>query len=362
MRIYFITSSTNKSGGSRQALYLAQALAQRGHEMAFFVPEKAELPSLDPDMSWRPLPARTKDWGKAVFAQLPHDGRTPFILHAYHNKAVKKAAWWGLFLHRRNGVVAAQRGVIYKPNNPLPYWSPGVDCFMANSQACAKVLKKKGVGEKRLHVVYNGIPRERLLTTQSRGQIRSELGVDDDTLLFGSVANDSANKGAEEMIRALAACRDTKARLLILGVKQEKWAPIAREVGVEERVLMPGRTENVADYLQAMDVFTLASHSESMPNTLQEAMLMGLPAIATNVGGVPECINGNGLLIPPKDVPALTRAFDQAAQSREQRRAWAKRSIELSRVFAMEHKVTLVESIYSECLTKRGLAPLAPAS
>ncbi|EMG38594.1 hypothetical protein PCS_00224 [Desulfocurvibacter africanus PCS] len=98
MNIIFISSAENKSGGARQALYLATGMQGRGHDVLFFVPEKSQLPELDPELAWRFLPASHRLWRKTVEEEVLL--RAPAVVHAYHNRALKKLAWWGLAWHR----------------------------------------------------------------------------------------------------------------------------------------------------------------------------------------------------------------------------------------------------------------------
>lgn len=358
MNLIYITSSTNRSGGSRQALYTARGLVRRGHRLVFFAPRGAELPDLAPELDWRELPPARTRWGRAIRTALPQ--KRPFVLHAFHNKAVKLAAWWGLFLRRQGGVFLAQRGVVYPPNNPLPYWSPGIDCFVANSKACAAVLRRKGVGAGRLRVVYNGIPPERITPRRGPESVLRELGLPQDDprpFLFGCVANDSANKGAPLLLQALA--RLPEGRLLLLGVTPDRIRPLLAELGLEERVSVPGKREDIAEYLQLCRAFVLPSRSESMPNTLQEAICMGLPVVATAVGGVPECVKGNGLLVPPDDVVALAEAMATLRAGLEhgaESSGWSAAGRELAGLFSLERKLDRMEALYRELLQRRGLA------
>lgn len=357
MKLFLITSSTNSSGGSRQALYLAQGLAHRGHDLTFFIPKGAELPSLAPTLDWRELPESRMRWRKAVASALPW-GR-PFVLHAFHNKAVKRAAWWGLFWRRRGCLMVAQRGVVFKPNNPLPYLSPGIDLFVANSQACAMVLRTKGVRPDRLRVVLNAIPQERVTPVRPPVRIREVLGLPpeaDSEFIFGCVANDSPNKGAALLLRAFAAANLAGTRLLLLGVSPEAFTPLCQELDIADKVSLPGRTEHVADMLQLCQAFVLPSFSESMPNTLQEAICMGLPVIASAVGGVPECVQGNGLLIPPGDEQALTQALQRMRQAGQEREQWAAASRGIAELFSLPAKVERMEALYLQYMRARGLA------
>jgi len=132
MRILFITSSKNASGGGRQALYLAEGMGERGHKVSFFSPPTSLLRSISPNLDWRDLSERRGNWRTLLERAMPEN--EPVIVHAFHNKAVKSLAWAGTlwrFLGRPVACVA-HRGVIYPPNNILPYVLPGIQVF-----ACA---------------------------------------------------------------------------------------------------------------------------------------------------------------------------------------------------------------------------------
>jgi len=226
---------------------------------------------------------------------------------------------------------------------------------MVNSAACAAVLRRKGVGAQRLHLVHNAVPPERLASRVDPETLRARLGWGADALVFGCVANDSKNKGVDALLRAFAAAGLRDARLLVVGVTPELWSPLARELGIAERVALIEPCEHVADYLRLCDVFALASRSESMPNTLQEAMRLGLPVVATAVGGVPECVDGNGLLVASGDEAGLARALTEAAASATRRAQWSARSLELGELFDPLRKLDRVESLYRQMFARRGL-------
>jgi glycosyltransferase involved in cell wall biosynthesis len=72
-------------------------------------------------------------------------------------------------------------------------------------------------------------------------------------------------------------------------------------------VRFTGQVEDALRYLQAADLFVLPSTTEGLSNSLLEALSVGLPVLATSVGGTPDVIahGENGYLIPPDDLPAL---------------------------------------------------------
>lgn len=88
---------------------------------------------------------------------------------------------------------------------------------------------------------------------------------------------------------------------------------IAKEKGLQERVIMPGNVNNLADRICSAKIFALTSNTEGMPNSIMEAMALGIPVVSTDCpcGGPAELITPeeNGLLVPVGDAFALSDAF-----------------------------------------------------
>lgn len=97
------------------------------------------------------------------------------------------------------------------------------------------------------------------------------------------------------------------------GPDMEKYKKLIKELNMEDRIKLLGRTENVNEKLKDVEIFVLPSVFEGMPNALIEAMASGLPCIATDCGGGGSAalINNmeNGILIPENDEDALLEAF-----------------------------------------------------
>ena len=358
MRLIVFTSSTTRSGGSRQALYQARGFAERGHEVLFFTPDTSTLRGLDPEAPfWRNL-GPAANW-RGVMEEAIFAGRKkaeqPTVVHAFHNAAVKRLAWWGLSWRRRGVLCVAHRGVVFRPRNPLTYWSPGIDCFIVNSLACADVLRSLFLGKKRLRVVYNAVPPERVLPTRDAADMRRDLGLPENAFVFGTVGGDNPVKGVEPLVRAFRAADIPGSRLLVLGVTPDKWTPLARELDIPGRAVFVDRTNNVGDYLQLLSAFVLPSLSESMPNTLLEALAAKLPAICSEVGGVSEIMGKSGLLVPPGDVHALASAMKRMRFHDEARDAMRAAAVKQAALFAPAHRLDALEGIYREFLAARGL-------
>lgn len=348
MRILFMTSSQNASGGARQALYLASGLRERGHEVFFFTPPESALRPLSPETTWLELPEKRRHWRKALEKTI---GKEPAVVHAFHNKAVKSLAWYGTLWRLLGKPVAcvAHRGVIYPPSNFLPYIAPGIRVFVVNSQACLRTLPllwRKGAGR----VVYNCVPKSKITPTRTPSEMRIELGIDDATTVVGCVGNNAPVKGLEYLIRAFAKIAGPGMVLCLVGGRRDLWGGLCEELGIAGAVRLISRTEYVADYLQLFTLFVLPSLSESSPNTLQEAMCMGLPAVGSNVGGVPECISDPRYLVPTGNADALAEAMAAALHDRKSLAEAAERNLIFSERFSVEKKLDVMEGIYTGLL------------
>ncbi len=95
------------------------------------------------------------------------------------------------------------------------------------------------------------------------------------------------------------------------------------ELGLGGAVRMVGNQENVVPWLQAMDLFVLPSYGEEgAPQAIMQAMACGLPVVSTTVGAIGEVVvhGETGLLVPPRDVEALTSALRTLIQDADLRR------------------------------------------
>ncbi len=346
MRIIIFTSSTNRSGGTRQALYQAKGLAERGHAVTLCLPAESTFWDLEPDPWWHRLPARPGAWKACLEGLLPASGQS--IVHAFHNKAVKRLAWWGLGWGRKT-VCVAHRGVIFRPHNPLPYLSPAMRAFIVNSEACAKAIGVYAPKRKIFHVP-NAVPDERITPRSAPEAILAELNLDPRGPRFVYVGGNSPIKGAEPLLRAFAAAAIPGASLVTVGTTPERWRDLTETLGLSESVRHVGQVENVSDYLQVADAFVFPTSMDSAPNTLLEAVRMGLPVIATRVGGVPEIARNNGLLIPPDDADALVAALRTMAADPEQRKTWATASRAIGDRYSVQARCTALEAIYARLL------------
>jgi SAM-dependent methyltransferase len=153
----------------------------------------------------------------------------------------------------------------------------------------------------------------------ARRRAREELGLPQDATVVGSVGNINPQKGQPLFVEAAAQLRESHpdTRFAILGASydthteyEQRVRERASELGLDVVIRDPG--SRVAELAAAFDVFWLTSEprSEGTPTVLEEAMALGIPAVATDVGAVAEVVeNGTtGYVVPPLDAGAIAAA------------------------------------------------------
>ena len=104
---------------------------------------------------------------------------------------------------------------------------------------------------------------------------------------------------------------------------KEEFCQRARVLGVFDRLKFLGKRTDVSEILSHSDVFALPSIEESFPLTILESMTVGTPVVASNVGGVSECVERgvNGLLVPPQRPDELAAALIRVLTNHKLRRS-----------------------------------------
>ena len=148
-----------------------------------------------------------------------------------------------------------------------------------------------------------------------RAAVRAELGYADSDRVVVFVANELERKGFGPLLRGLAATRDPRARLLVVGrVTAGAYGHEIARLGYADRVRFVGPTSDVMKYYAAADVFALPTQYEAWGMVIIEAAACGLPVITSRLAGAAVAIREGGtgrLLDDPADVPDLARKLQE---------------------------------------------------
>ena len=183
------------------------------------------------------------------------------------------------------------------------------------------VTRQWRVPAEKISVVTNGVDLADFTSVSSReaSEWRQAIGVPDQCFLMATIGRMSAEKGHRQLWHALARIGPTERlwSMVVLGdgPLRPQLRQLAQHLGIDRRLIMVGKREQVAPFLAAADCLVLPSLREGMPNVVIEAMAASKAVIATTVGGVSELVTHgvNGLLVPPADPDALASAIRQLA-------------------------------------------------
>jgi glycosyltransferase involved in cell wall biosynthesis len=218
-----------------------------------------------------------------------------------------------------------------------------------------------GCEPKRIAVVANGIDRRRFDPRRyDREQCRADLGLADDAFAIGTVGRLSAEKNQSHLLRATAhlvaglrADEARRVRVFIAGPDGGARADLereTRELEIGGYVTFLGTRRDVPEILRALDVFALTSMIEGTPFSAIEAIAMGLPIVATQVGALHEMIDGNGYLVSVSHPEDTAAAFAELCRDAALRQRLARRSRLLARRYDIERMVRRYEALLVEAL------------
>lgn len=161
-------------------------------------------------------------------------------------------------------------------------------------------------------------------------------------------------KGFDVLISAFASIASVHPTwsLVIIGEGPERsrLAAMAEELGLQNRVSLPGRTPNTIGFLRSVDMFVMSSRYEGFPMTLIEAMACGLPVISTRWNGVSEIVQDgiDGVLVPPNDPPSLAAAMNHLMSHSMECKRLGTRALEVSKRYDLDEIMGLWEGLITD--------------
>lgn len=266
---------------------------------------------------------------------------------------------WLAALTTRAKVVFTEHGRFYPDRyrykamliNPvMAMFTPSV---VAISEATKDALVKyEFIPRKKTQVIYNGIAPLSRNESEAR-TVREELGIPQEALVAGTVSRLDSVKNQQMMLRAFKTFAETHpdTYLLMVGDGPEKTMlmTLADQLGINDRTIFTGFINRPEHHLLVIDVFLLSSYTEGTSMTLLEAMSLGIPAIATRVGGNPEIVvdGKTGLLTDSGCADSFARAMIQLASDRKLRGDFSKESSKIfTRKFTQKRMIQSYMKVY----------------
>jgi len=366
IRILWLTKGLGPGGAEQLLVNVARARppSDLDYEVLFVRPDKGHLaPALrevgvtvhEPERPFRRWPLR--------LAGLVRSGRYDIVhSHSPVMAGVARLASRTLPRRRRPVLVATEHNVwdsYPAPTRWLNALTFGLDdAHVAVSDAAREsVWKRQRDG---VEVLVHGIPLDEVRAARSeRSAVRTELGIDDDEVVVVTVANYRVNKAWPSLLQAAAAVVETGAGVRFVGVGQ---GPLQSEVEAEhtrldlgDRFLLLGYRPDAVRVMSGGDVFCLASSYEGLPVALMEARAIGLPVVATSVGGVTGAVRDgvDGRLVPPGRPDLLADALVEVVTDPERRQSMAASAAARADEYGVDRAVARLETLYRTLVAER---------
>jgi glycosyltransferase involved in cell wall biosynthesis len=242
----------------------------------------------------------------------------------------------------------------------------GAQIVIANSEYTAEGMRAVS-GRGRLRVVYNPVNLAEFDPSRvDRRATRTQLGLAEGAFVLAVIGQITPWKGQHDAVGILAQLRQVQrdAHLLIVGEPKfvsaatrydnrayyDEMQGIIRAEGLEDRVHVLGERADVPAIMGALDVLLVPSWEEPFGRVVVEAMALGLPVVATSIGGPAEIITDNvdGMLLAPRDPQQWAAAIARLADSPDLSARLGEAAARRARDFDLVKHVSTIRQIYSE--------------
>jgi glycosyltransferase involved in cell wall biosynthesis len=325
LRAIFVTGSLFHGGAERHSITVMNRLAERGHEChAVYIKDGAaqlDRIQLRGGGTVRCLNATRYFELRAVADFAAHISRVrPSVIVAANPYALMYS-WLALRLSplrvplvvtyhstRLLGAKEHLQMICYR----LLFWTAACSVFVCENQR--RHWLRRGVLSRRNEVIYNGVDTDAFRdnwNTAERGKLRGALGFRETDYVIGVPAALRPEKNHAQLVEAVAKLREMSipARALMIGDGEMRGTiqARARELEVENDVVITGFQQDVRPFITACDAVAVCSFTEAFSLGALEAMAFSKPVVHSDVGGAAEMIipGRNGFLFPVGDTRAL---------------------------------------------------------
>ncbi len=231
------------------------------------------------------------------------------------------------------------------------------DKIVTVSEFVRRLFIEQGIQPDKVVTIHSGIDLREFDPLKTDNTLRKETGISSAAPVIVMVAILRFDKGHYYFVHAakkvLKKFPDAKFLIVGEGPQRANIEGYINEFGLNGNVLMLGLRGDIPRILASANLYVIPSLREGMGQSTMEAMSMGLPVIASNVGGLPELVidNQTGILIPPKDISALAEAIIELLSDKEKSERLARCAQQsIKDNYAIEKTVDRTLNLYAELL------------
>ncbi|MCI0450961.1 MAG: glycosyltransferase [Candidatus Latescibacteria bacterium] len=366
LRVLMVDSERSWRGGQAQVRLLMSGLAEHGVSVTLAAPGDGELYRRSEGLAIQRRAVPPGWAGVLALRRAMASGRFD-VVHSHAARAHGAVAVARVGLARRPCHVVSRRVDFAVGRGAVSAWKyrRGADAYIAISEGVRRVLVDGGVAPERVRVAASGIDLAKFEGLKDRDAVRAELGLGAGTFAVGNVAALAPHKAQNDLLRAaaivLAKRGDVRFFIVGEGALRAPLESLARELGIESRVVFTGFRADALDLLRAFDIFVMSSYLEGLGTSIMDAQAVGVPVVATRTGGIPELVDDGvtGLLVSPRDPGALAAGMLRFLDDEGLRRSCAHAARVRSSGYDYRTMVYKTLDVYRELCENVG-SPLGP--
>lgn len=347
-RIAVVTKKLGRGGTEMHLLRVLPGLIERGIDVHLYLLQRGGVLEADVARAGIPMSGSMQTgrrmldlaWGATGLIRFLR-AFTPDAVHYFLPEPYLIGSIVSPFAGSPLRLMSRRSLAVYQSKYPLvasaERWAHrGTAALLGNAQAVVAELIAEAQDARKVGLIANGVPEPSPISEPTRSAMKHELGIPPGAFVIAIVANLIPYKGHADLLTALAAVREKLPnpwRLLAVGRDGGILADLrqqATQLGLADNVLWLGERRDVPALLQIAQMAVLASHEEGAPNSVIEAMLCGLPVVATAVGGTVDIVETGpeetGILVPAHDPAAMGKAIAALAGAPLRREAMAQRA------------------------------------
>jgi glycosyltransferase involved in cell wall biosynthesis len=352
-RPYLITNN--------KGILVSEAMALKGVK-TFLIPEL--IREINPCMDIRAL-LKIRGILKAI-----KKNDSAMIVHTHSSKAGILGRW-GARLAGADVIVHTIHGFGFHDHQPSPIrtfiilleklTAMSTDKFIAVSRANIQKGVEKGIFPvQKAILIRSGIELEDFTGVKvNKGDKKKELGVEPTLPLVTMIGCLKPQKAPLDYVEgAYLVLQEKDAHFILVGdgILRETVEQRMGELGLENRFKLLGWRRDIPEILAATDIFVLTSLWEGLPRVLPQAMIMGIPIVATGVDGTPEAVTDglNGFLVDPHDVRGMAEKIVYLLDHSEKAIDMGRRGKKMVEEFDIWKMVSEQEELYLSVLSEKG--------
>jgi glycosyltransferase involved in cell wall biosynthesis len=363
MRIVHTESSCGWGGQEIRILSEAAGMLARGHDVEILCPPKSFIfdAAKRYGITAYSLPINRKSLSGVLAIRRWLIENKPDLINTHSSTDSWLSAIATRTLSQTIPIVRTRHISASVPKNRITRWlyCSATDHIVSTGESLREqLINENSFPAARITSVPTGVDSKCYLPAPDQQIVRRQLGLPEQGILIGIVATLRSWKGHDFLLDAFAMLRPGSATLLVVGDGPRR-NTIEQGIslrGLDSSVILAGNQTEVANWLQALDIFVLPSYAnEGVPQALIQAMLTGLPCVTTSIGSISEVAisDETAIIVPERNAQAIFSALIRLINNPELRqRLGSSGRAHCLKNFTMSNMLDNMERVFRDVISR----------